>query len=41
MAVGQQFTVLNRGNTLGTYSKGEITIDDLQNLMAVGKNCNS
>ena len=37
MAVAQQFTVLNRGKTLGTYSKGEITIDELQNLMAGGK----
>ena len=36
-AVGDRFTVLNRGKTLGTYAKGEITIDELQNLMAGGK----
>ncbi|EKD97429.1 MAG: hypothetical protein ACD_23C00930G0002 [uncultured bacterium] len=36
-AVGDRFTVLNRGKTLGTYSKGEISIDELQNLMAGGK----
>ena len=37
MAVGNRFTVLNRGKTLGTFSKGEIAIDELQNLMAGGK----
>jgi simple sugar transport system ATP-binding protein len=36
-AVGNRFTVLNRGKTLGTYAKGDITIDELQNLMAGGK----
>jgi simple sugar transport system ATP-binding protein len=36
-AVGQRFTVLNRGRTLGTFTKSEITIDELQNLMAGGK----
>ncbi|MDH2433063.1 ATP-binding cassette domain-containing protein [Pokkaliibacter sp. MBI-7] len=36
-AVGNSFTVLNRGRTLGTYSKSEITTDELQNLMAGGK----
>ena len=36
-AVGDRFTVLNRGKTLGTYAKSEITIDELQNLMAGGK----
>lgn len=36
-AVGNRFTVLNRGKTLGTYEKGEISIDELQNLMAGGK----
>ena len=36
-AVGNRFTVLNRGRTLGTHSKGEITMDALQNLMAGGK----
>ncbi len=36
-AVGDRFTVLNRGKTLGTYSKSQIAIDELQNLMAGGK----
>jgi simple sugar transport system ATP-binding protein len=36
-AVGDRFTVLNRGRTLGTYAKSEIAMDDLQNLMAGGK----
>lgn len=36
-AVGDRFTVLNRGRTLGTYGKSEIQIDALQNLMAGGK----
>ena len=36
-AVGDRFTVLDRGKTLGTYAKDEIEIDALQNLMAGGK----
>ncbi len=36
-AVGDRFTVLNRGKTLGTYRKEEIQIEELQNLMAGGK----
>jgi simple sugar transport system ATP-binding protein len=36
-AVGDRFTVLNRGRTLGTYTKAQITIDELHNLMAGGK----
>lgn len=36
-AVGNRFTVLNRGKTLGTYSKAEIPMEDLQNLMAGGR----
>jgi simple sugar transport system ATP-binding protein len=36
-AVGDRFTVLNRGKTLGTFTKSEIQIDSLQNLMAGGK----
>ena len=36
-AVGQRFTVLNRGQTLGTYEKSGIAIDELQDLMAGGK----
>src|SRR3982751_1133864 len=30
-AVGNRFTVLNRGKTLGTHPKAEIKIDELQN----------
>ena len=37
MAVGDRFTVLNRGKTLGTAKKGEITPEELQNLMAGGQ----
>jgi len=37
MAVGDRFTVLNRGRTLGTAARGAITADELQNLMAGGK----
>ncbi|PDT81770.1 ATP-binding cassette domain-containing protein [Sinorhizobium sp. BJ1] len=40
-AVGNRFTVLNRGKTLGTYAKHEIAIDELQNLMAGGKELQS
>lgn len=40
-AVGSRFTVLNRGKTLGTFAKDEITIDELQNLMAGGKELQS
>ncbi|SET89019.1 ATP-binding cassette domain-containing protein [Paracoccus homiensis] len=37
MAVGDRFTVLNRGQTLGTAVKGEITSAELQDLMAGGQ----
>jgi simple sugar transport system ATP-binding protein len=37
MAVGDKFTVLNRGKTLDTAKKGEITPEELQNLMAGGQ----
>ncbi len=37
MAVGDRFTVLNRGKTLGTAKKGDITPDELQDLMAGGQ----
>ncbi|SCB56443.1 monosaccharide ABC transporter ATP-binding protein, CUT2 family [Rhizobium aethiopicum] len=40
-AVGDRFTVLNRGRTLGTYAKSEIGIEALQNLMAGGKELQS
>ena len=46
-AVGDRFTILNRGKTLGNYTKDEITIDELQTMMAGGveleerkENCN-
>ena len=36
LAVGDRFTVLNRGKTLGTAKRGEITPEKLQDLMAGG-----
>ena len=36
-AVRDRFTVLNRGKTLGTFEKGAVSIEELQNLMAGGK----
>ena len=36
-AVGDRFTVLNRGRTLGTFSKSEIELDSLQTMMAGDK----
>ena len=37
MAVGDTFTVLDRGKTLDTAKRGEITPEELQNLMAGGQ----
>ncbi|MFK7762695.1 MAG: ATP-binding cassette domain-containing protein [Roseobacter sp.] len=37
MAVGDRFTVLNRGQTLGTAQRGEITPEELQDMMAGGQ----
>ncbi|MFI0397307.1 ATP-binding cassette domain-containing protein [Paracoccus jiaweipingae] len=37
MAVGDRFTVLNRGKTLGTAERGQITANELQDLMAGGQ----
>jgi simple sugar transport system ATP-binding protein len=37
MAIGDRFTVLNRGKTLGTGSRGEVSQEELQNLMAGGE----
>lgn len=37
MAVGDRFTVLNRGRTLGTAVRGEISAEELQELMAGGQ----
>jgi len=36
-AVGDRFTVLNRGQTLGTFAKSEIKLDALQTMMAGDK----
>lgn len=37
LAVGDRFTVLNRGQTLGTAARGEITPEELQDMMAGGQ----
>jgi len=37
LAVGDRFTVLNRGQTLGTATKGEIDYEALQDMMAGGQ----
>ncbi|MEP3429792.1 MAG: ATP-binding cassette domain-containing protein [Roseibium sp.] len=37
MAVGDRFTVLNRGKTLGTAERGDIKAEELQELMAGGQ----
>jgi len=37
MAVGDRFTVLNRGSTLGTAARGEVSVEELQDLMAGGQ----
>ncbi|MEJ8475659.1 ATP-binding cassette domain-containing protein [Roseibium algae] len=37
MAVGDRFTVLNRGKTLGTALRGDINPEELQDLMAGGQ----
>ncbi|MFV2093114.1 MAG: ATP-binding cassette domain-containing protein, partial [Hyphomicrobiales bacterium] len=37
MAVGDRFTVLNRGKTLGTADRGDITPEELQDMMAGGQ----
>ncbi len=37
MAVGDRFTVLNRGKTLGTAERGGVTPEELQDLMAGGQ----
>lgn len=36
-AVGDRFSVLDRGRSRGTFTRGEIELDALQNLMAGGK----
>ncbi|MFK7853022.1 MAG: ATP-binding cassette domain-containing protein [Granulosicoccus sp.] len=37
LAVGDRFTVLNRGKTLGTAKRGEVSPEELQDLMAGGQ----
>ena len=37
MAVGDRFTVLNRGRTLGTAMRGDIKAEELQEMMAGGQ----
>ncbi|WP_171125453.1 MULTISPECIES: ATP-binding cassette domain-containing protein [unclassified Ruegeria] len=37
LAVGDRFTVLNRGQTLGTAKRGDISPEELQDLMAGGQ----
>ncbi|MEM7709880.1 MAG: ATP-binding cassette domain-containing protein, partial [Pseudomonadota bacterium] len=37
MAVGDRFTVLNRGKTLGTAARGDVTPEELQDMMAGGQ----
>ena len=37
MAVGDRFTVLNRGRTLGTAKRGDIRAEQLQDMMAGGQ----
>nr|WP_245198204.1 ATP-binding cassette domain-containing protein [Jiella mangrovi] len=37
LAVGDRFTVLNRGKTLGTAKRGDITGNELQDMMAGGQ----
>ncbi len=36
-AVGDKFTVLNRGRTLGNWARGEIALNELETAMAGGK----
>jgi simple sugar transport system ATP-binding protein len=36
-AIDNTCTVLNRGKTPGTRTKGNVNLDELQNLMAGGK----
>jgi len=37
LAVGDRFTVLNRGKTLGTAQRGQVTPEELQDMMAGGQ----
>ena len=37
LAVGDRFTVLNRGKTLGTALRGQVTPEELQDMMAGGQ----
>ncbi|PKP63198.1 MAG: ABC transporter ATP-binding protein, partial [Alphaproteobacteria bacterium HGW-Alphaproteobacteria-8] len=37
MAVGDRFTVLNRGKTFGASTRGAVTAEQLQDMMAGGQ----
>jgi simple sugar transport system ATP-binding protein len=37
LAIGDRFTVLNHGKTLGTALRGQVEHEELQNLMAGGQ----
>jgi len=37
LAVGDRFTVINHGHTLGTAKRGEIGAEELQDMMAGGR----
>jgi simple sugar transport system ATP-binding protein len=41
LAIGDRFTVLNHGETLGTALRGEVEHEELQSLMAGGRNWRS
>lgn len=36
-AIGDRFTVLNHGRSMGTFEKGEVSLQELENMMAGGK----
>jgi simple sugar transport system ATP-binding protein len=37
LAIGDRFTVLNRGQSMGTFAKGEVTRHELETMMAGGE----
>jgi simple sugar transport system ATP-binding protein len=36
-AIGDSFTVLNRGRTVGSHRRGEVSLEELQTLMSGGR----
>jgi simple sugar transport system ATP-binding protein len=36
-AIGDAFTILNRGRTVGSYRRGEVNLEELQSLMSDGR----